>query len=258
MLGAPSSDPWLQYRVVRPQARLRLFCFPYAGGSAAIFRNWSEYLPVEIEVCPVQLPGRERRLMEKPFCQLDELIMPLTQALLPYLDRPYAFFGHSMGGLISFELTRALRRQGYPHAPTRLCVSGRRAPQIPDPDPPTYHLPEEDFIAELRRLQGTPEEVLQNKELLHILLPLLRADFELCETYQYRQESTLTCPISAFGGTKDLEVSRAEVTAWQAQTRGKFKLRFFVGDHFFLHEQQLSLLSALAYDLSNDVWSRVS
>ena len=134
-----------------------------------------------------------------------------------------------------------------------LFVSGRRAPQIPNPDPPTHNLPEPEFIEELRRLKGTPEEVLQNEELLHLLLPLLRADFTLCETYSSTHENPLTCPLSAFGGLQDPDVSREDIRAWREQTRGPFKMRFFRGDHFFLQKEQVSLLHALTLDLFKNV-----
>src|SRR5205814_4666171 len=193
MMNTPTVDSWIQYYQSKPQACLRLFCFPYAGGGASIFRTWSENLPPEIEACPIQLPGRESRLLEAPFSQLFSLIEPVAQALLPYLDMPCAFFGHSMGALVSFELARYLRRQ-HGLSPVHLFVSGRRAPQLSDPDPPIHPLPEAEFLEELRSLKGTPEEVLQNTELLQLLLPLLRADFAVCETYAYAPETPLLCP----------------------------------------------------------------
>ena len=240
---------WLGYWRRKPQARIRLFCFPYAGGGASLFHTWSELLPREIEVCPVQLPGREERLAEKPFSTMPELLDALVPALLPYLDMPYAFFGHSMGTLISFEFARHLYRIGHSLKPVHLLVSGHTAPQLPDPDPPTYHLPEQEFIEELRRLKGTPEEVLKNVELLHVLLPLLRADFTVCQTYSYAHEKSLACPISAFGGLQDVDVPREALGAWREQTSSQFKMRFFQGDHFFLHKERASLLQALSLDL---------
>jgi len=177
------------------------------------------------------------------------LIDTLAPALLPYLDMPYAFFGHSMGSLISFELARYLRQIGHHLQPIHLFVAARRAPQLPDPDPPTYSLPEQEFIQELRRLQGTPEEVLQNIELLQVLLPLLRADFALCETYHYTEETPLQCAISALGGLQDTDISHDALTAWRKQTTGLFKSRFFAGDHFFLYKDQRNLLQTLSLDL---------
>jgi medium-chain acyl-[acyl-carrier-protein] hydrolase len=240
---------WVQYWQPRPKARIRLFCFPYAGGGASIFRTWHESLPQEIEICPVQLPGREGRLLEPPFSDLPSLIARLAEALYPLLDRPYAFFGHSMGAILSFELTRYLRREGDSRHPRHLFVSARRAPQVPDLDPPTAHLPEPEFIEELQRLKGTPEAVLQNEELLRLLLPLLRADFTLCENYAYEEDKALACPITAFGGLYDVDVTRQMVAAWREQTSSAFKSRFFNGDHFFLQKERDALLTALLQDL---------
>lgn len=253
MAFSPLLNSWLPMSGKPVQGRLKLFCFPYAGGGASIFRSWSELAPSDIEICPVQLPGREARLTESAFSQVDTLLDQLFPILLPYLDAPYALFGHSMGALISFELARAIRRAGV-RPPLRLIVSGRRAPQLPDLRPPTYHLPEGEFIAELRRLQGTPEAVLQNEELLHLVLPLLRADFALCETYTYKPEAPLACPITALGGLQDSDVSREDTAAWSKQTTSAaFRLRFFAGDHFYLHKEQVPLLRIITQDLLNDL-----
>lgn len=249
MRNTSESSLWIQYWKQKPGARLRLFSFPYAGGSASIFHNWSERFPPEIEVCPVQLPGRENRLREPAFSRIQPLVDSLTSALLPYLDMPYAFFGHSMGSLISFEFARHLRRAGYGSGLVHLFVSGHRAPQIPDPDAPIYHLPDKDFIEGVRRLNGMPEAVLQNKEFLDMILPLLRADFALCETYTCIDDKPLSCPITAFGGLQDDEAPHDTLAAWKEQTRGQFKLHCFPGDHFFLYKEQDKLLQCLVKDL---------
>lgn len=249
-----NSQLWLPSLKIHARGRLRLFCFPYAGGGASLFQSWSGLLPPEIEVCPVQLPGREARLSEQAFSRVSELLEALVPILLPHLDEPYAFFGHSMGALICFELTRMLQHRALARPPLRLIVSGRRAPHLPEHRPLTYHLPEEDFIAELRRLKGTPEAVLQDTELLHLLLPLLRADFALCETYAYIPASPLSCTISAIGGLQDSDVPREDVAAWSKQTMATtFRLRFFAGDHFFLHTEQAALLRVLTQDLLSDL-----
>jgi medium-chain acyl-[acyl-carrier-protein] hydrolase len=252
MMNTSIVNPWLSHWQPKRLSHLRLFCFPYAGGGASIFRTWSEGFPPEIEVCPVQLPGRENRLMETPFTSLPELVERLADELLPYLNRPFAFFGHSMGALISFELARYLRAKGY-GSPVHLFVSGHRAPQLPDPDPPSYGLPDAAFIEELRRLKGTPEEVLDNNELLHLLFPLLRADFALCETYRYTHENPLNCPISAFSGLQDSEAPRESVLLWREQTCKYFVLHCFAGDHFFLHEEQASLLQIISSALLKEL-----
>ena len=244
-----TANGWVQYGERRPTARIRLFCFPYAGGGASIFRTWHESFPPEVEVCPVQFPGREGRLLDAPLSDLHALVDCMATALSPFLDVPYAFFGHSMGALIGFEFARYLRRGSYNLLPFHLFFSGKRAPQLSDLDPPTSHLPEPEFIEELRRLKGTPESVLQNMELLRLLSPLLRADFRLCETYLYKEEARLDVPITALGGLYDTEVTRQMVAAWREQAGSTFKLRFFEGDHFFLHTAKNALLLAILQDL---------
>jgi medium-chain acyl-[acyl-carrier-protein] hydrolase len=250
------ANSWLQYWQRKPQARVRLFCFPYAGSGASIFRTWSEHLAQDIEVCPVQLPGRENRLLERPFSNLPALLDALVPALLPYLDMPYAFFGHSMGSLISFELARYLRQIEYSNMPVYLFVSGHSAPQMLDPDsePPIYQLSEPEFIEKLRHLNGTSEALLQNAEFLQLLIPLLRADFALCDTYKYIHAKPLPLSISAFAGLQDPEVTHDGVSAWCLQTSRpnaatNFRLRFFEGDHFFIHKEQATLLQAISQDL---------
>jgi len=251
MTTAPALNSWITCRKQSPQTRLRLFCFPYAGGGVSIFRAWSDGLPADVEVCPVQLPGRGTRLMEPPFTRLSPLIQALAQALFPLLDKPFAFFGHSLGALVSFELARQLRRQ-FAVQPVRLFISADRAPQIPNRDPPVHRLPEGEFLVELRRLNGTPREVLEDEELRQIMLPLLRADFAVYETYGYSTEPPLNCPISAFGGLQDHRVSRGDLEAWRDQTSAAFSLRMFPGDHFFLNTTQPPLLGALSQELRGD------
>jgi len=150
-----------------------------------------------------------------------------------------------MGALISFELARQLRRQ-YAPDPIALFVSAYRAPQLPAPSPPIHSLPQDEFVEALRRLNGTPEAVLQDAELMQLLLPTLRADFAICETYTYTPEVPLECPILAFGGLQDREVSRDDLAAWCHQTHRAFKLRMVPGDHFFLHSARASLVYAVA------------
>lgn len=243
------AERWLAYREANPRARLRMFCFPYAGGGASAYRGWGASLPQEIEVCPVQLPGREGRLREPPFTRSEEMIAAVAEALTPWLDLPFVFFGHSMGGMIGFELARVLRRQGKT-LPLHLFVSGRRAPQLPARDEPIHDLPEPEFIERLRELNGTPEEVLQHAELMKLLIPLLRADFAVNETYEYVEEPPLDIGISAFGGLGDIDVSRDDVEAWGLQTRGRFRMRMMPGDHFFLHPQKDLILESVARDLA--------
>ncbi|MBE9169281.1 thioesterase [Pleurocapsales cyanobacterium LEGE 06147] len=239
---------WLTCPRPNPQAHLRLFCFPYAGAGASVFRSWSDELSLDVEVYAVQLPGRETRLRESPFTRISPLIETLAQVLLPYLDLPFAFFGHSMGALVSFELARQLRRQKSP-SPLHLFVSSRRAPQLPNPYLSIHHLPDTALIEELHRYNGTPQAVLQDPELRSLFLPLLRADLAVIETYIYMSEAPLDCSISAFGGLQDREASRKELAAWRDQTSKTFTLRMFPGDHFFLKRERYALLRVISQDL---------
>lgn len=245
-----SSGKWLAPTRPNPAASLRLFCFPYAGGSSFVFREWADRLPESIEVCAVQLPGRGRRLAEEPFVRFPPLLESLARSLWPLLDKPFVLFGHSLGATIAFELAQALSEQ-FELEPLHLFVAGRHAPHLPDQNPPTHHLPDDQFKEELRRLNGTSAEVLGHPELFEFVMPLLRADFELCETYQYTQREPLQCPITAFGGMADAFVSREQLTAWREHTTATFSLRMLPGDHFFIHSAESMLLQMLALELRN-------
>lgn len=248
MLVIPSANTcFLRQRPVS-QARLRLFCFPYAGGNAFLFRQWAAHLPPHVEVYAIQFPGHGTQLRQPAFTRLPTMIEFLYQGIGPLLDKPFAFFGHSMGALICFELARHLR-VGLGLLPTGLFISGRRAPQIEAEEPLTFDLPEDEFLSELRRLNGTPREVLEHPDLLRLMLPILRADFELCQTYSYTSAAPFDCPIFAFGGLQDDDVPREDLEAWRDQTTSALTLRMFPGDHFFLHASQSLLLRTLSSDL---------
>lgn len=232
--GRPS--PWFPYRSQRPDARVRLYCFPFAGGGASAYRGWAAALPEAIEVWPVQPPGREGRIQEPAFTRVEPLVAALAAALEPDPGggRPFAFFGHSMGTLIAYELARALARERRP-GPAHLFVSAHRAPQQPPREDPIHGLPEPEFRERLRQLNGTPEEVLEHPELMELLGPLLRADFALNETYEHRDGPPLACPLTAFGGEADPDVTPADLRLWAERTSGPFRLHVYPGDHFFLH-----------------------
>lgn len=245
MTSNSNAEAWIQLYRPKNHAKIRLFCFPYAGGGAIAFLRWQREVLPEIEICPIELPGRGKRFTEQPFTSLPPLIEALARGIEPYLTSPFAFFGHSMGGLISFELARYLRRQQMA-SPAHLFVSAFRAPQLPDTDPPIHQLPDDEFIYELKRFNGTPPAVLENTELMQLLLNTLRADFSLCETYTYTEEAPLSCPLSVFGGVQDKEVTRVELEQWQKQTTHDFSLRMFPGDHFFLFPMQRLLLQTIS------------
>ncbi len=244
----PAYSIWVSNIQENSAVRMRLFCFPYAGGGASFYRNWSNYLPHSIHVCPLHLPAREKRYFEKPFLRMSDLLDNLEVALENFLDVPFAFFGHSLGSLIAFELTRRLIAKKH-FRPQHLFVSANRAPQCPLADP-IHKLSQDAFVNELKYYGGMPEEILKNPELLEVILPALRADFELLETYIYQNGEPLSVPISVSGGLDDPKVSRAYLEAWDQQTLMKFQLRLHSGGHFYLANHLPEVLKMIVYDLS--------
>ncbi len=241
-------DQWFKPLPANPQADLRLFCFPYAGGSAQIFRPWSNQLSNMLEVYPIELPGHGRRRKETPFRDFQTLLNAIVPVIIPDLDKPFAFFGHSMGALIAFELACKLRDQGQP-LPSHLFVSGRRAPQLQDKNPPTYNLTDEELVKKLHWLKGTSSSLLDDPEMMQLMLPILRADFTVCETYQYIKKAPLPCPITAFGGWRDPASRRGGLQGWREHTTANFTKKTFPGNHFFLHSAQTHLLKFLNQQL---------
>lgn len=229
------TSPWFVPTAVKnPNARWRLFCFPFAGGSGHEFRTWGEQLP-NVEVMGVLYPGRASRFRTPLIDNIEEMVAELKQELTTYQDKPFAFFGHSLGALIAFELTRSLRKTGLP-SPELLCVSACDAPHL-QPVPPLIHdLPDDEFIQEIREFGGTPEGILNHAEMLALLLPVLRADLKLLETYQYQEEAPLDIPLFAAGGVNDTVTERENILAWRPHTTADWQSQFFQGGHFYFRE----------------------
>lgn len=244
----PAGKSCVIYPKPNPQSRMRLFCFPYAGGTAAVFRNWPQYFRSEIEVCAIQYPGRGSRRAEPLSDDVVDLMNGIYQDLQPFLKKPFAFFGHSMGALVSYEFARRLQREKQPE-PFQLFISGCMAPHVRIIDEPTYNLPEPELIAELRNLQGTPGEVLDNAELMRLMMPIIRADFKASQTYKYIPGPPLECSLRAFGGIEDEKVSREKVEMWSEHTRGSFRAQMLPGDHFFINTSQSLLTRIIAQEL---------
>lgn len=249
-MTALHDSPWISSAKPNPRAALRLICFPYAGGGAAIFRGWSNDLVPEVAVYSAQLPGREMRLAESTTSDINEIVIPMAESIGPCLQEPFAFFGHSMGALLAFELARVLRMR-FGLRPVQLFLSARRAPQLPNPDPPLAHLPEAAFIAEVnqRYNNSIPNLILTNTELRDLFLPILRADLALLDSYCYTHQEPLDCPIAVFGGTEDRRATVEQLEAWRVQTQRHFSVELFPGGHFFLQESRALLLRSLAVHL---------
>lgn len=252
---SPSQSKWVApfYRC-GSGALLRLFCFPYAGGGGSVFVRALAGLTRSIEVCPVQLPGRENRLSEPFLTSVPEVARAAAAGLQEYFDMPFAFFGHSLGAIVAYELAQILLRSAGPQ-PRRLVVSAHRAPHVPSPHDSYWNLPDAEFKKRVAELKGTPKEVLEHEELQALMLPIMRADFRLDETYSHNPDhGPLQCPITAIGGLLDSEVPKADLLAWSATTVGQFELKMINGDHFFVHSQTPALISLLGEALRPERW----
>lgn len=237
------------FSALRSKTKLNIFFFPYAGSGTLIFRTWQEHLPPDVGCYLVHLPGREQRLHELPFCRVGPLVQELKEAISQCLDVPFVFFGYCMGALIGFELARELRRSNLP-LPLHLFVATHAAPQIKDLPPPMHNLSDPDLLGKIHTYAELPREALLQREIVQVILPLLRADFAVCEMYDYLPEPPLGCSISAFGGIEDSYVAYEDLAAWREQTSASFTLRVFPGGHFFLRSSEEQLLQALREDIA--------
>jgi len=237
MIFADDAEPaskWISPRSRIDAARIRLFCLPHAGAGTAMYNMWKRFLPAFVEVCPVQIPGREARLGEPSITDCARLIAEITSAMSGHLDKPYAIFGHSMGALLALDLARSLRSAGLP-APSYLFVSGRNATHVPMKHGSIHQMPDDEFLEALAtRYGGLPQEILETPELLELYLPILRADLTLLETHRYEALAPLDCPIAAFAGKDDRNVSAEGLDAWGEHTTAAFEMKWFAGDHFYL------------------------
>jgi medium-chain acyl-[acyl-carrier-protein] hydrolase len=236
-----------------PEARFRLFCFPFAGGAASVFREWRRAQGEDLEIVAVELPGRDKRINERPFRHLSHLVNNILEGFPA--ERPFAMFGHSMGALIVFELARALSIANT--NPAHLFVSSFRAPHLPQRTRLKHLLDDPELIMEVREMGGTPEELIQNDELRAMLLLRLRSDLAVVETYSYLDAIALSCPITGFGGLADEYVMEEELESWHTHTSKRFRLERMAGDHFYLYSARDHLLNSIKNDLGIAVQPRV-
>ena len=240
-----TNNPWVSTWALQKTANFRLFCFPHAGGNSSLFTGWPDLLPQNASLLPVQLPGRQERIRERAIDRMSELVNAIADGLAPLLNGTFVFFGHSLGGLISFELARHLRHKGQ-QEPAALFLSGCRGPHIPLNRPMLHLLPDNEFIDVLqKRYDGIAPQIAAEKELMQLLLPTIRADVKCFETYEFHSASPLACPISVFGGSQDNQVSVADLNAWRQHTTGQLSLRMYPGDHFYVAQHYEAIVKVI-------------
>lgn len=232
--------------------RMRLFCFHYAGATASIFRSWRKAIPGAVELVAVQLPGREYRFAEPLLTRMGEIAPAVAELLPPLLDRPFAFFGHSMGALLGFDVIRLLRARGL-RQPELLIASGRNAPQFRWRDAGIQALPDDEFIAAVRDYNGTPEALLAEESMRELWLPRLRADLSISATYEYAEQRPLECPIVVMFGEEDDLVSEAGLRGWLVHTTGRVRFFRYPGGHFFLHSAERLVLAKVNAELEDQL-----
>ncbi|TQV77391.1 thioesterase [Aliikangiella marina] len=251
-----SKDQWL----LRPNRSsplnqdIKLLCFPYAGGSAATYLDWHNWLPQNVDLVAIQPPGRASRIFEPGYKNMHDLVDSLIEALYKELSSPYILFGHSLGSRIAFELMNRCLAQNLP-LPHRFIASGSRGPHLSPRITSIYRLPDAQFIEKLKSINGTPKEILENSELMELCLPMLRSDFELADKYKYSGDCVFDCPVSIFGGKSDSEISVDELKTWQKFFSKDITIELFAGDHFFIDSCKTSVISKvneiIKFELTN-------
>lgn len=235
----------------RGLAKVRLICFPYAGGNAGAYQGWSKLLPPYVDLICVQPPGRGARFLEAPYGSMSELVEELLGFTSLLTELPYVVFGHSLGARAAYSLISEWRDRGV-RQPFHFIASGSRAPHLKNQGESTQHLSRSDFIKTLENLEGTPKEVLQNKELMDLYLPALRADFKLAETFQATPK-ILDCPLSVFYGKQDVSTTMDQLLSWQDLSSKQVSLTPFSGGHFFINDCQPIVVKSIKSILSSTV-----
>ncbi len=205
-----------------------------------MYHGWQKDLPSSLEVCPVQYPGHGTRFREELFTDLTLLADATAEGLRPLVEGPFALFGHSMGAVLAFEIVRRFEKMGL--SPNALLLAGARAPHLRPEEPLSYDLPDPEFLAELRKINGTPPEILDDREAMEFLIPILRADFQAMETYRVTPAPQLRCPISVFGGCEDHKVTTEHLDGWRDHSIGPFSRTLIEGTHFFVNESRAQLV----------------
>lgn len=233
------TNSWFFRPKANRKAKLRLFCFPYAGGTAQIYHSWPDLLPDEIEMIAIQYPGHIKSLQAKLFNRMSELVEAIYDQIKGCMDKPYAFFGHSMGAMITYDLAQYICTKKAP-PPVHLFQAARRAPHIQSIQPALHSMSTAEIISVMRSFRMLPEEVINNEYILQLILPGIIADFEMVETWQYNPHSSpLPIPITAFCGVNDNQAAHNDMEEWRKHTVKEFNIFIYPEQHFFIHNEQV-------------------
>lgn len=238
-----ANPKWLVTHNALPNPRMRLFCFPYSGGAAHVFSKWPERLSNDVEVVAIQPPGRSNRFTEPLISTIEPMVQGATEAMRSKLDKPFAVFGHSLGAAVAFEVCKRLEAEGF--QPEVFIPSGRNAPHVETDKKPLHQLSDQEFIEEIKTFNGTPAEVLDNPELMELMVPILKADFGISETYQPDLTHQVKSRINAFGGNRDPHVEDEGIDGWGQYTASSFESNILDGDHFFIHGEATEFFQIL-------------
>ena len=248
------TSPWFSVLPSRDPARCRLYCFPYAGAGHTVYQHWQQHIAPDIELALIKLPGRGARYGEPMPTILDALIAALVASLSESPALPFAFFGHSMGALLAFESSRLLARQQQ-QLPMAMFVSGCNAPHQPRHKPLLSDLPAAEFAASIQAMNGIPAEISQDPELLDFFLPIIHADFKLCEAYRYQPQTALDLPIIVMGGAQDPRVPITQLATWQLETTLPLAQWVYSGDHFYLFRHEAALVDRISQRIHQQLMS---
>jgi medium-chain acyl-[acyl-carrier-protein] hydrolase len=251
-----TANAWIRRLTPADPVMVRLYCFPFAGGSASVYHPWSERPPPGMELAAIELPGRHERLNEPRFTDMRQLVPFIAQAVAQDTAAPrYVFFGHSMGAVLAFETIRELRRSGAA-LPEILAVSGRSAPHLPSEAPRLHLLPDDEFISKVTEIGGIHPELIAHQEFMKFILPMLRDDFAMAETYEYTPGPQLNCPVIGFSGADDPLATLPGICAWNELTTGGMTVREYPGRHFFAWQHCASIIGAIADRLHTERYSK--